>query len=443
MIVGNNLEYDWSNYNITVNYGDKCIIFNALSGALFEVPVELYEEVKKSSDENIPNLKEHTKENFDLLKKGRFIKNKNLDEYNLLKFRYNKGVFSNVYNLIINPTLECNFNCWYCYEKHTKGKISDKVKNNVLKFVDKLIENKISGIDLSWFGGEPLLCFDEVYEISRDIKNKCEEHNINFSNSVTTNGYLIDEGMIDKLKEIELNRYQITLDGTREIHNKNRFVEEGKGTYDTILKNMDILCQKIPDANITLRINYSNKIFPGIYEVLENDIPKSIRKQIKVSFHRIWQTCSKEEPIGELLQNKYIELEKCGYMFPNEDFQLYRGCVCYADRFNQALINYDGNVFKCTARDFQPENRAGVLNDKGEIEWNEEEVNRFACFSFDNETCKKCRILPLCMGTCSQKFKENNYKFSEQMCILNIGSSPEQFIINRYKSLCYKNKNTP
>ncbi|HOH74428.1 MAG TPA: hypothetical protein PKW38_01450, partial [Paludibacteraceae bacterium] len=44
---------------------------------------------------------------------------------------------------------------------------------------------------------------------------------------------------------------------------------------------------------------------------------------------------------------------------------------CYGDKKNQATINFNGDVYKCTARDFKPENREGVLMDDGTIEWND------------------------------------------------------------------------
>ena len=71
------------------------------------------------------------------------------------------------------------------------------------------------------------------------------------------------------------------------------------------------------------------------------------------------------------------------------------------DNKNSAVINYDGNVYKCTARDFNEENREGTLSNNGIIVWNEKhELRRKIVYGGDE--CKECSIYPLCHGGCSQ-----------------------------------------
>jgi uncharacterized protein len=124
------------------------------------------------------------------------------------------------------------------------------------------------------------------------------------------------------------------------------------------------------------------------------------------------------------------ELEKDvvskGYSYSLSNvFSIGRSIRCYADRFHHTVINYDGKIYKCTAN-FEKE--VGVLQDDGIIKWNENVMSAlYANATFENEKCLNCKHLPLCLGPCTQKMKENK-------CLLDSAEiSYEQFIINVYK----------
>ena len=142
----------------------------------------------------------------------------------------------------INPTLECNFNRWYCYESHPKGRMTKKTMNKLKNHLRlKVEDDKITSLNLSWFGGEPLMYFYEiVYPLTKFAKKLCKNNNIPFVSNVTTNGYYIDEEMIKKINEIGLYGFQITLDGHRKKHNKVRNAN-GKPSYDKIIENINLL----------------------------------------------------------------------------------------------------------------------------------------------------------------------------------------------------------
>lgn len=74
---------------------------------------------------------------------------------------------------------------------------------------------------------------------------------------------------------------------------------------------------------------------------------------------------------------------------------------CYADKENTVIVNYNGDLFKCTARDFMREKREGVITSEGELIWNTKYSERMA-IKYGNDTCKQCLIYPLCHAGCSQ-----------------------------------------
>ena len=173
-----------------------------------------------------------------------------------MKFKNKEEVFlKKDYRIFINPTLECNFHCWYCYKSHPKGYMTEvtmkKIKNHLRL---KIEVDKITSLNLSWFDGEPLLYFYEVvYPLSIFAKELCKKNNIPFVSTITTNGYCIDKTMLEKIDEIDLRSFQITLDGHCDRHNKIRNVN-GIPSYDKILENINLLCKNIENISVTLRI---------------------------------------------------------------------------------------------------------------------------------------------------------------------------------------------
>ena len=62
--------------------------------------------------------------------------------------------------LVILPTLNCNYNCWYCIQDHVVSKMSDYTKDAILRHVDYMINvEKIESLQLNWFGDEPFMYF--------------------------------------------------------------------------------------------------------------------------------------------------------------------------------------------------------------------------------------------------------------------------------------------
>lgn len=121
------------------------------------------------------------------------------------------------FHLIINPTINCNFNCWYCYEKHVFSKMKQSTILQIGKLVERLYKQH-DNIQLSFFGGEPLLYYKSVMlPILGHIKKYSHAHSKEFAVNMTTNGYLLNEKMVKELIEhYNFNGAQITLDGDRE-----------------------------------------------------------------------------------------------------------------------------------------------------------------------------------------------------------------------------------
>lgn len=307
------------------------------------------------------------------------------------------------YKLTINPTLNCNFSCWYCYEDHTNKRMTKPIIEATLKYIEKTIKNgRFSTFNLDWFGGEPLLCYETVMKpIAIETKKICEEHGVKLLSGITTNGYLITKEMISFFREINMNSFQITLDGKKETHDAIRFPKHKRESYDKIVENICLLTRELNPKNLALRINYTSESIKEITKIIDS-FPKSLRGEITILLQQVWQDKDANKlSVSDIDQIK-IEFEKAGFMTEKEILDC-KGYKCYADLFNEALINYDGRIFKCTARNFEKEEGDGVLSEEGDIIWFDSLSKKVANATFENDKCMPCKYLPVCHGPCSQK----------------------------------------
>jgi uncharacterized protein len=407
-----------SRYNFFSNNNDRTICFNGLSGKVFSVTDDEYciiQNVLKSSKSQEDNL---------LLTKWlteyHFLVDENTDESQLILKKNRSEVFGERYYLIINPTLECNFRCWYCYEQHPDGRMMPNIMVRIKQYVDRLVnDEKIKGFTLGWFGGEPLLYFYEVvYPLAIYFKNKFLKLDLPFSQNMTTNGYCIDQEMISKFDEIDLRHFQITLDGDNETHNRTRN-QQGKPSFDKILQNIIDICKYLPKSEVLLRINFTNEIIAKDFSVILEPIPQCIRSQIQIHFQRVWQTSGTSAICNDDIVRNISCLSEMGFsVTPNNYYSVRRTHRCYADRYNYAHINFDGSVYKGTARDYTDEHSLGELTENGVIKWKSDIIEKMHTkANFENKKCMKCNLLPMCGGPCLQRTLDFEKGIASNICV--------------------------
>lgn len=125
---------------------------------------------------------------------------------------------------------------------------------------------------------------------------------------------------------------------------------------------------------MVLRINYTIDNLSTVGTIINDfrNLTADEKKFLQVDLQRVWQDSNSNNTIlnEDLLEKYMLSFKDIGIPVsaPIMD-QVWN--PCYADKTNQAVINYNGDVFKCTARDFTRENRLGVLNEDGTIKWDE------------------------------------------------------------------------
>lgn len=147
--------------SILIINGKHTLLYNSFSGKFVVVRNQLLNFSDLLTDRfscNFPYLHKQ------LLDAGIII-NTDIDEVALLKERINDADNNkNEYILHINPTLDCNFRCWYCYENHIpNSKMSPEVLNSTLAYIHSILKRpSIKSFELGFFGGEPLFYFNNT-----------------------------------------------------------------------------------------------------------------------------------------------------------------------------------------------------------------------------------------------------------------------------------------
>lgn len=182
---------------------------------------------------------------------------------------------SNRLEVIIELTENCNLNCTYCYQSHwsKSHNISPKTIDSVISYISNCFNtNAYLGLQLYFFGGEPLLQSRKILEIYHKAKSICEEHNANIRVHIDTNGILLTN---DFINEFDLLRVAVSLT-LQEDHDRKRLLK-GKGANYAKIESNIIKCNKIfssdPKKELIIRYNsdLSNKNYlPKFYSHMNN-----------------------------------------------------------------------------------------------------------------------------------------------------------------------------
>lgn len=378
----------------------KYILFNCSTNNLIYISRDL-KEIISNNIENIHKLNSTHPQLYQYLKNQEFIVEKDFNEMNDAISRIqNNPDYSRFFELIINPTLNCNLKCWYCYESHIKNSfINDSTLKSIMCFIKRKVESvEIKEIMISFFGGEPLIEFNRaIWPIIEFTQKLCLENRKRLHICFITNAVLLTKEIVDKLYSNGLYcTFQVPFDGNEEYHNKTKKYANGKGTFNKVIDNVIYGLSK--GNRFIIRCNYTSEniySFDELISIFTKYTAECFKyDQLKFTYHKIWQEKETEE-----LEDAVNKIKKSINLL-DVTFD-----ICYADRKNSMVINYNGDIYNCTARDFTFDKREGYLNTEGEIIYNKKYQERISA-RFSNENCQKCIIFPIC-NICSQTIIEH------------------------------------
>lgn len=381
------------------------------------------------------------------LEKGGFIVKDTIDELDLIRHsmlssRYNSQHFT----LTIAPTLNCNFDCTYCYEKNSRmnSYMSSEVQDKIIELIKKRIPT-IASLSITWYGGEPLIALDVIESMSKKVIELCQQSNVNYSSRIVTNGYNLNKNVAEKLIECKIDGIQITLDGPKDIHDKRRPLIGGQGTFDVIMKNLIECIDTI--KNISIRINTDKENESRIDEVLDIFDKYNLSDKIHPYLGFVEPTndcyfknsCLSKKSFSQIHYNFIKKLEQKGFIKNlTVKYPLLVGNFCGADYVGSLVIDPNGNMYKCWSDIGMDKHCVGNLINKDTDTYSLETYINYMIYDPTNDNkCKQCIYLPICMGGCPRARKDieeercTEYKYALDMYIKEISATLYSNIENK------------
>ena len=209
-------------------------------------------------------------------------------------------------NYTIVVTNKCNLKCSYCYEGEKDYKsMTIETADYVVDFIRKTLEeSKDEKINIIFHGGEPFLNFNIIKYIKQKIDTdiKSIKH---IKYEITTNGTIMNKDIIDFIHNENI-KLSVSVDGTKVSHNQYRVFHDGKGSYDTVINNLDILLLNniIPRCRMTYSSSNFKELLNGIIELKNRGI--SLFATSANFYDTLWTKSDIEELKLEI--DKLIEL---------------------------------------------------------------------------------------------------------------------------------------
>lgn len=342
------------------------------------------------------------------LKRGGFVCTDDYDEYGLLTVRRHMQQYSSsTLGLTIAPTVKCNLACEYCFESPNHKMMDEKTMKALVEFVKGYIDGGIKGLNIVWYGGEPLLCQGIIEKLSKEFRELCDENKVGYKATIVTNGTLFTKETALKLKSLGVKSAQITLDGLKEIHDKRRPYVGGKGSFDRIVSNLREAAGIIP---IVLRVNVDITNVDStmdFFKELEKEewFNANLGHMLHIDYGYVRKytsacQCSHEESLKEEDYWKN-ELELKNYLFDkgvNSNFYPAVASGCGATSTSSYVVGPEGEFYKCWNHVGNPEMTVGSVFEP--IEMNALYISNLVESFEKEEECRDCKYLPICMGGC-------------------------------------------
>ena len=205
----------------------------------------------------------------------------------------------------------CNLNCSYCFASQGKyhgdrAMMSFEVGKRALDF---LVENSGTrhNLEVDFFGGEPLMNFQVVKDLVAYARSIEKEKGKNFRFTLTTNGVLVDDDVIDFANR-ECANVVLSLDGRKEVHDRFRVDYAGQGSWDKIVPKF----QKFVEAR-----GGKEYYMRGTFTHANPDFLNDIKQMLDLGFNELSMepvVCAKNDPSAltdedmEIVMKQYEEL---------------------------------------------------------------------------------------------------------------------------------------
>lgn len=343
--------------------------------------------------------------------------------------------------LTICPTMGCNFDCPYCFENHKAGKMSAEVQDDVVSLAERMLDaSRVKSLNVTWFGGEPLLAPDVIGSLSDRLIKLSADKGAEYSAGIITNGYLLDQEKADMLSRARVDLYQITLDGIGPTHDATRHLAGGGPTFERITNNLR-----------TVKISGRVSIRHNVHEANKDEIEqlkafvKSIAEESGNNISYYPALVSENYASDERQSNVNLlcgsDSADVGIIHDSRRLRPGRGHYCMTHNLWSIGIDEEGRLQKCWedvdkpehsfghAKRWDPKNPLGTADDPDKMT-----VYLNSAGALYDPECRECIWLPQCSGGCP-----NKRIYGKRKCI-PYKNDPEAFALAVWKARKEKEK---
>ncbi len=311
----------------------------------------------------------------------------------------------------------CNLNCSYCFASQGKysGERALMSLEVGMRALDFLIENSGTrrNLEVDFFGGEPLMNFDVVKELVKYARMREKEAGKNFRFTLTTNGMLIDDDVIDFAYR-ECSNVVLSLDGRKEVHDRYRVDYAGNGSWEKIVPKFQRLVEAREGKNYYMR---------GTFTHANPDFLNNIKKILSLGFNELSMepvVCSPDDPSAltnddlpivmeqyEKLAELMLERHRAGNPFTFYHYMIdLKGGPCIYKRVSGCgsgteymAVTPWGDLYPC--HQFVGDEKFRLGNVFTGVDNTEIQNEFMACNVYSRPECRDCWAKLYCSGGCA------------------------------------------
>ena len=334
--------------------------------------------------------------------------------------------------LFFVPNYSCNFACYYCYQEGyspSESKLTTEVVDAFFDYISREFAGRKKYITI--FGGEPLLPGDNQRKAIEYLVEKANEARLDLA--FVTNGYTL-ASYVELFKTAFIREVQVTLDGTKAVHDSRRYLKGRQSTFDRIIEGIDACLEN--NISINLRMVADKDNLGNLPELARFAIGKGWTKsplfktQIGRNYElhvcnsspdRLYSRAEMYQRIYEMMQEhpEIIEFYKPGfsiakYIAEHEELPSPLFDSCPACKTEWAF-DFTGTIYSCTATVGKKGEELGTFypvvskNDDAISQWQDRDITTI-------EKCKTCDVALVCGGGCASVAKNKNGNTNSPDC---------------------------
>lgn len=334
--------------------------------------------------------------------------------------------------LFFVPNYSCNFACSYCYQEGyspSESKLTTEVIDAFFDYISTEFAGRKKYITV--FGGEPLLPGDNQRKVIEYLVEKANEARLDLA--FVTNGYTL-ASYVELFKTAFIREVQVTLDGTKAVHDSRRYLKGRQSTFDRIIEGIDACLEN--NISINLRMVADKDNLGNLPELARFAIGKGWTKsplfktQIGRNYElhvcnsspdRLYSRAEMYQRIYEMMQEhpEIIEFYKPGfsiakYIAEHEELPSPLFDSCPACKTEWAF-DFTGTIYSCTATVGKKGEELGTFypvvskNDDAISQWQDRDITTI-------EKCKTCDVALVCGGGCASVAKNKNGNTNSPDC---------------------------